>query len=308
MGRGVAPRGSVLILAVLLIGCSSAGPSSDGGESPASSASMTSSAGSPAAGASTGAIASVTPGSSLTPTRPSGPIVVDAFAEVVADQLRMRVAPGIDSEVLERQCHGLPIPRCPPAILGRLALPTPSTSVYVLDGPVTADGYDWYLVAEHRHGALVWDTIGWVAAGDQEDPWLVQREITCPNDPIELADVAYPPHSPLEVMHCLGGRELTLRGYYVDLSSRDGSEDDCMHQPAWLDCSPIGRILHLQPFSAEDLPLHLHPDVDEPPERETWIEVTGQFDHPAAADCGGGDPARVLGCRVAFVVTAARSQ
>ncbi len=41
-----------------------------------------------------------------------------------------------------------------------------NAAVTVLEGPVQADGYDWYRV---DNGAGV---VGWVAAGPQADPWL----------------------------------------------------------------------------------------------------------------------------------------
>lgn len=54
------------------------------------------------------------------------------------------------------------------------------------------------------------------------------------------------------------------------------------------------------------LPLHFEPgwSTDDLPDLE-WARVTGRFDHPAAAECVGGQlgPAPAETCRRHFVVT-----
>lgn len=238
---------------------------------------------------------------------------VEGFAEVVADRLQVRAAPGLGSDLVQTDCYGYPAGAdgCPPLILGRDDSPWLLTSVYLLDGPVTADGYDWYLVATESQGTLYWNRIGWVAAGDGEDAWLIRREVTCPAEPIELADVTFAAISPLTLLYCLGGREITVRGYYTDPPPGEPLEGDCTSEPAWLVCTWGGHILRVEPGTwagdANHLELHLHPDIGAMPPRPGWIEVTGQFDHPAAHECGDGSPASDLFCRVAFVVTGARS-
>jgi hypothetical protein len=152
--------------------------------------------------------------------------------------------------------------------------------------------------------------MGWVAAGDAEDAWLAPARTACPDDPVELADVTMSAMSRLRAIDCLGGRELTLRGYYVAPPPGESGGGECAGEPAWLVCS-FGwhglRTLEAEwAGDANHLGLHLHPDLGSMPPRPGWIEVTGQFDHPAASECAEGHPASVLACRMAFVVTSAR--
>lgn len=222
----------------------------------------------------------------------------------------IRSEPGVaaDPMVDGTMCIDNPDPNCARPIL--LGTESDIGDVYLLEGPVEADGYDWYLVATESEGTLYWDAVGWVAAGDAEDDWLVPRDVTCPAEPVELADVTFTANSPLTVLYCLGGREIALRGYYTDPPPGEPLEGDCVSEPAWLVCTWGGHILRVEEGTwagdGNHLQLHLHPDLGAMPPRPGWIEVTGQFDHPAAAECGDEQPASDLSCRVAFVVTSAR--
>ena len=94
--------------------------------------------------------ASTVPGDSV-------PIPPDTYARVVTDDLRVRSNPGVsdDSTKLE-------------------PLLQDGVQVVVLDGPVQASGYDWYLVQP----TITSDTadpypFGWVAAADKDgEPWI----------------------------------------------------------------------------------------------------------------------------------------
>ena len=59
----------------------------------------------------------------------------------------MRRAPGLATDVLREPLFGdyPPGAELPPVTVGR---DTAWTQVYLLDGPVTADGFDWYLAAQ----------------------------------------------------------------------------------------------------------------------------------------------------------------
>ena len=217
----------------------------------------------------------------------------------------MREAPGLDAEVVVEPLFGdyPPGTPFPPVVIGREVA---STLVYLLDGPTAADGIQWYLVVEDNGNGH----LGWVAAGDAEDAWLVPAAVPCPDDPVELADVTLVAMSRLRVIHCLGGREITLRGYYVAPPPGEPEGGECVSEPAWLVCDFGWHGLRTleAPWAgdANHLPLHLHPDLGPMPPRPGWIEVTGQFDHPAAPQCGDGGAAGDLGCRMEFVVTSAR--
>lgn len=220
----------------------------------------------------------------------SGVLTVEGFAEVVADRLQVREAPGLSADVVEMPCIGCPVASGGiPMVIGRDGLPQ-LTSVYLLDGPVQADGYAWYLVAEDL-AIPEPEVLGWVAAGDLEDPWLVPRDVTCPEEPIELADVTFKANRPLVLLYCLGGRELTLRGYYVVWAA--------VFRELWVEEVPWAD-------STDYLTFELAPGMGSMPEDWRWIEVTGEFDHPSAAKCGDGTPGSDLRCRIAFTVTSAQ--
>jgi hypothetical protein len=185
---------------------------------------------------------------------------------------------------------------------------------YVFDGPVSADGYQWYLIATEmntkHHGSIHPEAVGWVAFGDGEDEWLVPDERSCPAEPIELADVTNLALTKLEMLHCLGSQELTLRGYYpaLPVGESDRAEDfaECRKHSPWLMCGSI--FDHLRPIqagwggNADYLDVVVDPSSDVVmPERDQWVIFTGAFDHPDAAACG--DVAAVLICRFSFVLT-----
>lgn len=245
----------------------------------------------------------VTTAPSGTPTSTTSSLIgglqVEGFANVVADELQMRGAPGLAAEVLRQPLYGdyPPGTEFPPVTVGR---DTAWTQVYLLDGPVTADDFEWYLAVQAAEAPGSIGFAGWVAAGDAEDAWLVPATVPCPDDPIELADVTMSAISRLEAIHCLGGREITLRGYYTAPPPGESEDGECVSEPAWLVCSFGWHGLRtLEAAWAGDA-------VGPMPPRPGWIEVTGQFDHPAARECGDGGLAGDLGCRMEFVVTSAR--
>jgi hypothetical protein len=238
-----------------------------------------------------------------------GELQVEGFAEVVADRLQMRLAPRLAADMVVEPLYGdyPPGTPFPPVLLGR---ESGLTMVYLLAGPVAADGYEWYFVAEAAEASIWPGHTGWVAAGDSDDAWLVPATVPCPDEPIELADVTLVAMSRLRAIHCLGGRTITLRGYYVAPPPGESGEGECASEPAWLVCNfgwhGLRTVAAAWAGDANHLDLQLHPDLGPMPPRPGWIEVTGQFDHPAAAACGDGTLASNLGCRMAFVVTSAR--
>jgi hypothetical protein len=239
--------------------------------------------------------------------KPGASLRVEAFAKVVADRVQVRSLPDRDSEPMMICIGGDSPTPCQPLTIGQ---ETEYTSVYVLEGPVSADGFDWYLAAIESENTLYWEAIGWIAAGDDQDAWLVHTDRECPEAPYELSEVAFRPLSPLSALHCVGGIQLTLRGYYTEDTSGEEPDAECAGEPAWLVCTVGWHTLRLDEGSMwgsfPHLTLHIHPAIDAMPSRPGWIEVTGQFDHPAAAKCGD-QPATILSCRVEFVVTSARS-
>jgi hypothetical protein len=231
---------------------------------------------------------------------------------ISADALTMREEPGLHgAPLIDRSaCIDNPNPCERPFTLGN---EWGYLWAYLVDGPISADGYDWYLAATEmntEHRASVYPTaVGWVAAGDGQDEWLVADERSCPSEPIALADVTNLALTKLEMLHCIGGRELTLSGWLPSLGASEDDTDDiaeCRAHTHWLNCASLYDIISPTPRDwagdANYLEFVINPASDAAmPDRGQWVTVTGAFDHPDAAACG--DMAAVLICRFSFVLT-----
>jgi len=252
-----------------------------------------------------------TPGPPSTPV--AGQLPIPGFVTVSADALLVRQEPGLDAEpVIDTStCIDNPNPCERPFTLGA---DRGWLWAYLYDGPVSADGYDWYLAATEmntpQHASTFPEAVGWVAAGDGEDAWLVPDERSCPSDPIELADVTNLALTKLEMLHCLAGQELTLRGWFPPPPQGEQDQTDliaeCRERSPWLMCASVFDVI--RPVQAEwagnadYLDFVVDPSSDLVlPERGQWVTLTGAFDHPDATSCG--DAAAVLICRFAFVLT-----
>ena len=144
------------------------------------------------------------------------PITTDSVAAVVTNDLVVRTKPGteVDSEILRRYLNA-------PQLL------------YVIGGPVTANGYEWYLVAPLfpdylPHGED--PPSGWVAAGGKDgEAWIATSQLHCPRPNLhrimELSELAR--------LACFGDRELTLQG----TSSGCFVADPVTVEPQWLSSS-----------------------------------------------------------------------
>lgn len=136
--------------------------------------------------------------SSQAPSLSLGP---DVIAEVVTTDLVMRTAPEVS----------------PQSIIypGRLG---PGDRLYLVDGPVSADGFDWYLGSPYQArvneeadaASQVWVRFGWVAAADKTgEAWIVPIDADCPADATveTLADL------PFEMrLACFGDEPMSLDG------------------------------------------------------------------------------------------------
>jgi len=222
----------------------------------------------------------------------------------------MRLGPDLGADVVEAFYADCPSP-CLPLQVGT---DTPYREVYLLDGPVLADGYAWYLAATVSDGALFTEYVGWVAAGDETGAWLLPREADCPPPPIELSDLTYAHLSRFEAIACFSGQQLTVRGWYVNPPADAEPPGVCTAEPAWLVCGWGYHMLRPQPSGWYGDANHLPMKVDQAsnvqmPPPGNWVLVTGMFDHPGAQACGSdseADAAFRLMCRMEFVVTSAR--
>lgn len=283
------------VLASGAIACAPA-PVSDSFGSPSSGAPLESAA------ASVAATGEPSPSSSTGAAATQSPELVlgtDTIGRVVVTDLVTRSAPGVgaDSSIFE------------------LGL-TEGDLVYVVDGPVAADGYDWLLVVElaPEFGSR---SVGWIAPASREGEVWVEPE--APNCPTEISVAAFAPVPPPLLLKCFGGQEVTLEGVYGSCAHGD----PVIQEPEWL-------ANYFCSFEALDRPdgvsswpsisVHTEPGVVEVPDGEPrQLRITGRFDSPAAETCrfmdeayeimpelGGTDELFLrFNCRAAFVVESA---
>jgi hypothetical protein len=238
----------------------------------------------------------------------------DSYAMVVTSDLRVRSKPGVseDSKKLE------PLLR-------------ENVLVLVLDGPVHASGYDWYLVQPTVQSDTqeVTYPFGWVAAADKNgEPWLQADAFECPPLPEsadELGQLNQVGALWVEI-GCFAGQEITFRARLGQPDIECGAEPPWGVDPIWFDSCGSDASFLVPIENSHDGPVvfpRWAPGVDtsiagQPgasPDQWPVVEVTGMFDHPAAQTCrntlnyedGSGyepDPAyTIANCRRAFVVT-----
>jgi hypothetical protein len=225
-----------------------------------------------------------------TASRETGVVLAaDSMAEVVSGPLRVRSQPRIADDSI------------------KFDLLLPSTeSLFVVDGPVRASEYDWYLV-------VPMDTyipplgIGWVAAADHDGtPWLRSADLSCEPDPtlFEVTGMHY-----LDALSCYGSRDFTFTDVVKRVGCGDGGP---LGFPQWM----CGRYQWGEPgFGAS---LALPPDL-EPAAFDSAqairLTVTAQLDDPVAKTCTGAvhegstidlellSARVVLDCRATFVAS-----
>jgi hypothetical protein len=243
------------------------------------------------------------PVSTLSPTpRPAG-LFSGGFARITVAELNVRVGPSIKAErLMQGNGDGPPTPV-------RWGKTSGFDRVFIFAGPVDADGYTWWQVAPTVYRsdgvshpaplAPAPEEIGWVAGGDADHAWLVAGD-ECPKGPVELADITMSKTSWGARVACFGGQVLTLRGWLTTIPPDWLASKSAVVGPGifpvvmgWFDDGNVNR-----------LSIRLHPAMSlEFPSPEQWIEVTGAFDDPTAAQCL---PSEVLECRAILTVTSIR--
>ena len=242
------------------------------------------------------------PTTSSTP-RPEG-LFVGGFARITVAELNVRTAPSMKAARLEEGQADAP------AIPVSWGTTSGSDRVFILAGPVDADGYRWWQVSPTEYeldgvsrpapGAPNPEEIGWVAGGDGDSAWLIPAN-ECPETPFELADITLLKASWGVRLGCFQGQVLKLRGWLTTLPPEDGNSSAppvagraiFPVQMGWNDKGNVNR-----------LDFRLHPAMSmQLPSPEQWIEVTGSFDDPTASQC---EPFEVLACRATLTVTSVR--
>lgn len=287
---------------VLIVGCSPSATASPS-DPPASSMWPASEAPSIASTPAPTPSGSPPPASSQEPIAlPLGP---DVIAEVVTTDLVMRTAPEVSPEST--------------IYPGRLG---PGDRVYLVDGPVSADGFEWYLGSPYEARvnkeadatSQVWVRFGWVAAADKTgEAWIIPIEADClPDATVEnLAEL------PFELrLACYGKEPISLEG---NVTCADFGPPIPTPKPAWLtwdachivpsDAPPYDYLGGSQQF----IPIHYPPED----ERLTGaLSITGHFDDQRSIQCRQFIPTpegdvysqdlhhrdQQLRCRASFVV------
>jgi hypothetical protein len=212
------------------------------------------------------------------------------MAQVLVNNLNLRVQPSAAAESL-----------------GHLPLSEPA---YIVDGPVEADGYQWYQLASVFEPyvapcgePLITPTLacsswfGWAAAGSpQSEQWLEPMTPECPAERDTDAFLALQRATRLA---CAGDDEWKLIVYLAEEGGR-GCTPIWYTEPVWLfaQCN----LFFPQPVEAEfdgdtRLQTFVHPDLGTctyslyqagcpfAPYKGSWVQMTGHLDDPAAQTC-----------------------
>ena len=111
-------------------------------------------------------------------------------------------------------------------------------------------------------------------------------------------------------LECFSGRTITFRAYVSGMTGAGTCAFSPIPGDGWLNlCGGEQRLLVAEPGDEEALTAYIPPDMDEAPDFDQWVEVTGHFDDPAAKTCDreapdgpAEDPDQVEACRRAFVL------
>lgn len=285
-----------LVLVILLAACSGGGSPS---ARPSTDATPPTSA-APSAGASESA--EPTQPTTASPTPVAGqPVPFGTRATVVADDLRVRIWPGLVHDVITNLDAG--------------------DEVVLTVGPIDVAGYRWYEARfDGRTGTLA-DMVetGWVASGPTDDDQAFLR-IGSPTCPDELDLTALAQLTPVAIDAC--GIEVTTVSGVLD-TCYEGPLSPFTYEPGWVWFSC--RYVHEETTGASEsawwYPIHFPPDYGGPElERGDVVVLTGHlgFDASRYGECTV-EPADEVGpqvgeaeaqiwaasCQSRFVVTGA---
>jgi hypothetical protein len=223
--------------------------------------------------------------------KPTGSLVGHVVTTLADQGLRVRSAPSVSNDSYRYE----PL----------LPMGTP---LYVLDGPKTASGYAWYEVAPLASRT---PPVGWVAsAGRDGTPWIAPGIFTCPPMPTDLRSLAALP--PGVGLACFPRVPITVTARLIWCRC---DVDGSWYSPGWFYLGSGSPNLLVEPGVtsvpawADWFVLNLDPagQYPDPLPMGEVVEVTGIFDHPAAASCTrtdfGGERGPSQRCRLEFAVT-----
>jgi hypothetical protein len=231
------------------------------------------------------------------------PLAHDSIAAVVTKNLRVRSAPFVGDASARYQ----------PFL-------QPDDRLFVVDGPVFAQNYEWYQVKpwRPRDPARSWP-VGWVArAGHDGEVWFRPSSPSCSNSPIDVATLLT--LAPMERLACYHDSPIEVRAVVVGPASGDcdAAPRGCPTGPALLTSgSMIAALSAHPPSTADGVSFAVDPSANVTAADLASVGVVrlrGAFDHPDAGSCRP-DPAHagadgplspadaVLSCRSRFVVT-----
>lgn len=282
-----------VILASVLVGAcgSSQAPGSGGLASPSPTASLASPVGSPSSSPSP-SLPPPSSGPASPSPKPPESFVGRTVTTLADDGLRVRSQPRVSDDSFKEEPL-LPV----------------GTQLYVLAGPVSASGYAWYEVAPLSSRSL---PSGWVASADRGgEPWIEVGAFDCPSVPTDFASLAGLPRG--VGLACFSGVPITVEARLISCNC---DADGAWYTPSWFFLGSGSPDLLVSPDvtsvpvdTDEWFALNLDPAAEQPdvlPYGEV-VEVTGIFDHPAAASCTrtgmDGQPVASQGCRLEFAVT-----
>jgi hypothetical protein len=293
----------IVVVCVVLVACSGAGASPS--VEPASTAPgpTDTPASTPSPSAPDATDSGPTPLPSATPGD-SGLTPVTLLASTV-NGLQLREGPTVAATPFQFPCN--PAGGCTDPVVVNAGW-----TVMAFDGPIAADGYDWYLVqldAGYPGSAHV----GWAATPQSGDPWLVPADDECPSEVPDLETAIAT--GPLRLLYCFGDEPLSFEGYVVQ---GFGCNVIGRFEPEWL-AHPCANMSFISPVASSDgdgrLFLHFPaPGVTNPTlelNAGQRVRIVGHFDDPAAKTCvieadtvTAADPAAgIARCRARFAVT-----
>jgi hypothetical protein len=191
--------------------------------------------------------------------------------------------------------------------------------LFVIDGPVIAQNYEWYQVKAWRPRlpTASWP-VGWVArAGHDGEVWFRAAGAGCPPTPLDISQLVA--LAPMQRVTCYGNASIELRAV---VSASAGTDCDASRLGCWTGPKVLTGAPLLAARSSGDGPAAAIPFVIKPGTgvrradlaTAGVVRLTGAFDDPDAATCQP-DPDRpgpdgplspidaVIACRVVFVVS-----